>query len=149
THADRREEADGDGVDLREVPQLPGPVEAAWPPGADLCVLGVSAALAGLGVRDVPAAVRDRVELPADARGADSDDDAEPGSAAVVRGHRAGAPESLGVAALHGPGDAASRRAGDPPGAAAVGDVAAVAAPRGRGGLRGRRRYLHRKRCRL
>src|SRR5512135_967341 len=148
-HTDRREEADGDGVDLREVPQLPGPVEAARPPGVDLCLLGVSAVVAGVGVRDIPAAVRDRVELPADARGADPNDDAESWPSAVVRGDRAGASEPLGVAALYDPRDAAARRPGDPAGAAAVGDAAAVAAPRGRGEVRSRRRHLYRKGCRI
>ena len=40
---------------------------------------GYPAAVAGFGVRDVPPAVRDRVELPADARGTDPDHDAPPG----------------------------------------------------------------------
>src|SRR5207302_9897884 len=97
-HRDRRQEADGDGVDLREVLQLPGAVEAARPTGVDLCLLGLPAAVAGLGVRDLSAAVRDRDELSPDARGADSDHDAAPGGAAVVRGDRAGASEPLGLA---------------------------------------------------
>src|SRR5690606_36491663 len=84
-HADRREEADRDGGDLREVPQLPGAVEAARPTGVDLRLLGLPAAVAGFGVRDLPAAVRDRVELPADARGPQPDDDAAAGGAAALR----------------------------------------------------------------
>ena len=70
-----------------------------------------------------------------------------PDGAAVVRGDRAGAAEPLGVAALHDPVDAAPWRAGDPAGAAAVGDAAAVVAPCGREGVRGRRCHLHRKGC--
>src|SRR5512143_1233276 len=62
-HAGRREEVHRDGVDLREVPQLSGSVEAAQSAGADLCLLGVSAVVAGFGVRDVSTAVRDRDEL--------------------------------------------------------------------------------------
>ena len=145
-HPDRGEDrADGDGADLREVPQLPGPVEAARAAGAGLRLLGLSAAVAGGGVRDLPAAVRDRVELPADARGADPDDDAAAGGAAAVRGDRAGAAEPLGVAPLHGPGEAAPRRPGDPPGAAAVGDLAAVDAPCSRGDVRRHRHHIHRE----
>ena len=45
--------------------------------------------------------------------------------------------------------DAAAWRSGDPAGAAAVGDAAALVAPCGRGGVRGRRRHLHRKGCRI
>ena len=141
-HPERREEADGDGVDLREVPQLPGAVEAPRASGADLRLLGLSTAVAGRGVRDLPAAVRDRDELSPDARGTDPDDDAASGGAAAVRGDRAGAAEPLGVAALHAAVDASPRRSGDPAGAAAVGDAAAVVAPCGRGGVRGRRRDL-------
>ena len=63
---------------------------------------------------DVPAAVRDRDELPADAPGADPDVDAAPGGAAAVRGGGAGAAERVGVAALRGPVDAAAGRSGDP-----------------------------------
>src|SRR5262249_26283603 len=84
----RREEADGDGVDLREVPQLPGPVEAARSPGADLRLLGLSSGVAGLGVRDLSAAVRDRDELSADAPRTDPDHDAPAGGAVAVRGDR-------------------------------------------------------------
>ena len=90
-HPRRREEADGDGVDLREVPQLPGPVEPARSAGADLRLLGLPTAVAGCGVHRVPAAVRDRDELPADARRTDSDHDAASGGAIAVRGDRAGA----------------------------------------------------------
>src|SRR5512135_3170236 len=100
-HLGRREEADGDGVDLRQVPQLPWAVEAARPPGVDLCLLGLSAAVAGLGVHDVPAPVRDRDQLPSEARGADPDDESSSCGAAAVRGDRSGAAEPLGVAALH------------------------------------------------
>ena len=89
------------------------------------------------------------IELPPDARGADPDDDAAAGGAAAVRGDRAGAAEPLGVAALHDPVDAAPGRSGDPAGAAAVGDAAALVAPCGRGDVRGRRRHLHRKGCRI
>src|SRR6266542_4336566 len=92
-HADRREEADGDGVDLREVPQLSGSVEAARASGVDLRLLGLPAAVAVFGLRDLPPAVRDRDELPPDARGADPDDDATAGGSAPVRGDRAGAAE--------------------------------------------------------
>ena len=47
SYPERREEADGDGVDLREVPQLPGAVEAARAAGAGLRLLGLPAAVAG------------------------------------------------------------------------------------------------------
>src|SRR5512146_2315412 len=94
-----------------------------------------------------PAAVRDRDELSAVARGADQDDQSPSGGAAVVRGDRVGAPEPLGVAALHALGHATSRRAGHPLGAAAVGDTAAVVAPCGGGGVRDRRHDLHREGC--
>src|SRR5512135_2178100 len=132
-YPDRCEETDRDGVDRREVPQLPGSVEAARAAGPDLRLLGLSAEVAGVGLRDVPAAVRDRVELPSDARGADPDLEPSSRGAAVVRGDRAGAAEPLGVAALRAPVAAVSWRPGDPAGAAAMGDAAAVAAPHGRG----------------
>src|SRR5207249_3359080 len=143
-HPDRCDEAHRDGVDLREVPQLPGTVESARTPGADLRLLGLRAGVAGGGLRDLPAPLRDRDELSADARGADPDDDAPPGDSAVVRGDRAGAEEPVGLAALRGPVDAAAWGSGDPAGAAAMGDAAAVAAPRGRGGAGDQRRDLHR-----
>src|SRR5512135_2003744 len=148
-YPDRCEEADRDGVDLGEVPQLPGSVEAARAAGPDLRLLGLSAEIAGVGLRDLPAAVRDRVELPSDARGADPDLEPSSRGAAVVRGDRPGAAEPLGVAALRAPVAAVSWRPGDPAGAAAMGDAAAVAAPHGRGSARGRRRHLHRKGCRI
>src|SRR5512142_2861461 len=146
-HPQRHEETDGDGVNRREVPQLPGAVEAARAPGVDLRLRGLSAAVTGRDVRDLPAAVRDRDELSAVARGADQDDQSPSGGAAVVRGDRVGAPEPLGVAALHALGHATSRRAGHPLGAAAVGDTAAVVAPCGGGGVRDRRHDLHREGC--
>jgi len=136
-HADRRQEADGDGVDLREMPQLPRSVEATRTPGVDLCLLGLRPALAGLGVHDVPVAVRDRDELSADARGPDPDDDAASGGAAAVRGERPGAEEPVGVAARHDPVDAESRRSSDHAGATALGDAVALVAPCGRGEIRG------------
>src|SRR5512135_222979 len=143
----RREEAHRDGVDLCEVPPLPRGAEAPRTAGVDLCLLGLSTALAGCGVHDVPAAVRDRVELPPDARGTDSNDDAASGGAVVVRGDRVGASEPLGVAALYDPLDAASRGSGDPVGAVAVGDALALVTPRGRGDVRSDRRHLHRTGC--
>src|SRR5512135_572737 len=146
-HPGRRQEADSDGVDLREVPQFPRGAEAARASGVDLRLLGLPTILAGCGVHDVPAAVRDRVELAPAARGADSDDDPPPGGTAAVRGDRAGASEPLGVAALCDPLEAAARRSGHPAGATAVGDAAALVAPCGRGGVRGRRHHLYRKRC--
>ena len=130
--------AHGDGVDRREVPQLPGAVEPARASGTGLRLLGLPTVVAGRGVHDVPLAVRDRDELPPDARGSDPDDDAAAGSAAVVRGDRAGASEPLGVAALRGPGHAATWRPSHPAGATEVGDVAAVAVACGRGGVRSR-----------
>src|SRR5262249_40651952 len=42
-HPDRCQEADGNRVDLREVPQLPGAVEAARSADVDLCLLGLPA----------------------------------------------------------------------------------------------------------
>src|SRR4051794_34790914 len=84
-----------------------------------------------------------------DARGSDSDDDAAPARAVAVRRDRAGASQPLGLAAFHDPRDAAAGRPGDPAGAAALGDAAALVTPCGRGDIRGRRRYLHRKGCRI
>ncbi|MBV8315097.1 MAG: transposase [Planctomycetaceae bacterium] len=147
-HPGRSEGAAGGGVDLREVPELSRAVEAARASGVDLRLLGLSAAVAGRGVHDLPAAVRDRDELPSDARGADPDDDPPTGGAPVVRGNRAGTAEPLGVAAFYAPGDAPPRRSGDHTGTAPVGDVVALVASCGRGGLRDRRCYLHRRRCR-
>src|SRR5512135_536658 len=108
-YPDRCEEAHRDGVDLREVPQLPGSVEAARAAGPDLRLLGLAAEVAGVGLRDVPAAVRDRGELPSDARGATSDLEPSSRGAAVVRGDRVRASEPVGVAALHTPVAAAPR----------------------------------------
>ena len=145
----RRQEADGHGVDLREVPQLSRAVEAARSAGVDLCLLGLPAAVARLGLPDLPAAVRDRDELSADARGPDPDDHPPAGRAVALRGDCAGAAEPVGLVALYGPGDAAAGRSRDPAGAAALGDVAAVVASCGRGGPRGHRYDLHRKGCRI
>ena len=143
----RREEADGDGVDLREVPQLPGAVEAPRASGVGLCLLGLSAAVAGRGVRDLPATVRDRDELSPVARGTDQDDQSPPDGEAAVRGDRTGAAEPLGVAALHAAGHATPRGASDPAGAAALGDAAPLAAPCGRGDVRVGRCDVHREGC--
>src|SRR3712207_9186105 len=85
------------------MPQLSGAVEAARAPGVDLRLLGLRAGVAGGGLPGLSAPLRDRDELPADARGADPDDDAPPGGAAVVRRDRAGAAEPVGLAALRGP----------------------------------------------
>ena len=103
--------------------------------------------LARLGVRDLPAAVRDRDELSTDARGPDRNDHPSAGRAVALRGDRASAAEPVGVVALYTPGDAAPGRSRDPVGAAALGDAAAVVASCGRGGPRGARRHLHRKGC--
>src|SRR3982750_1330218 len=80
-HGDRCAEADGDGVDLREVSQLARGAGSPRSSGADLRLLGLPAGVAGGGVRDLPAAIRDRDELPPDARGSDPDDDATAGGA--------------------------------------------------------------------
>ena len=119
----RCEEADRDGVDLREVPELPRREEVPRSPGVDLCLLGLSTLHAGLGVHDLPPAVRDRNELPSVARGTNSDHDAATGGAAALCGDCLGASEPLGLAALHDPVASASWRASDPVGAAAVGDA--------------------------
>ncbi len=51
-HRHGRRQADGAGVDLRGLPRLPGPVEAARSAGAGLCLLGrVGAVLRGCGRR--------------------------------------------------------------------------------------------------
>ena len=72
-HRDEWCEADRAGVDLRIVPQLPRAVEAARAPGAGLCLLEGPGRSVRLGAGDVPVAVRDRVELPADEPGAGAD----------------------------------------------------------------------------
>ena len=58
--------------------QLPRGEETSRASGIDLRLLGLPAALAGVGVHDLPATVRDRVELSPAARGADPDDTRRP-----------------------------------------------------------------------
>ena len=53
-HGHRRHEADGDGVDLRVLPQLPRAVEAARASGAGLRVLGRGRPVVHVGAGDVP-----------------------------------------------------------------------------------------------
>src|SRR5512135_1641152 len=126
-HGDRRG-ADRPGGDLRVLPQLPGPVEAARPPSPGRRVLGCHGPLVRLGAGDVPGAVRDRVELPTAEPGAGSHVDPPAGAAAAVCRVVAGAPQRVGVAALGGALHAAPRRAGDPTGAAATARDVAMAA---------------------
>src|SRR5262249_61388658 len=78
------------GGDLRELPQPPRGVESAGPPAPDLRVLGGGGALLRVGAPDVPHAVRDRVELPADESGAGPDPDPAPRAAGRVTGAVAG-----------------------------------------------------------
>src|SRR5512135_315028 len=92
--------------------------------------------LEGVGAGDVPEPVRDRVELPADEPGAGPHVDPPAGAAAAVRGAVAGAAQRVGVAASGGALHAATRRSGDPPGAAATADTVAMAAPGDRRGVR-------------
>src|SRR5512144_134510 len=143
-HPDRRAEAHGHSVDLREVPQLPGAVEEARTPALDLRLLGSEAGLTGVGLRDLPAAVRDRDELSADARGPDPDDDAQPGSAAVVCGTGVGPAECVGVATLRDLVHTPAWRRSAALGATAVGDAAGVAAACSRGDLGHKGHHLHR-----
>src|SRR5512135_3086441 len=140
-HGDRWCETDGTGVNLRGLPQLPWEVEAARPPGAGLRLLGGDGSLLRVGAGDVPVAVRDREQLPADEPGAWPDVDAAAGAAAVVCGGGIGAAQPVGVAALRGAVDATPRRAGDPAGAAAAADDVALAAPGDRRGVRDDRRH--------
>ena len=106
-----RLEADRDGVDLRVVPQLPGPVEAARALGPGLRVLGCGWPVVRVGPGDLPDSIRDRVELPSDEPGAWPDDDPASGVAAAVRGAGAVAPQRVGVAPLRGAVDPPTRRA--------------------------------------
>ncbi len=60
---------------------------------------GITPKRGGLGQADLPQAVRDRDQLPADERVPDSDDDQEVQRAVPLRGDRAAAEEPVGVVA--------------------------------------------------
>src|SRR5512135_167453 len=131
-HPPRCAEADRQGLDLCQVPLLPRAMAATWNPKAGVCFLGPEATVVRLGASDVSVAVRDRDDLPADAPGADSDLDAQPGVATAVRGGGAGAAEHVGVVSLSGVGPATAWRPEDLPGVAAVSDDAVVVGACGR-----------------
>src|SRR5260370_41416561 len=93
-----------------------------------------------LGAGDVPVAVRDRVQLPADEPGAGACVDPAAGVTVVVRGDRVGASQRVGVAPFRSPVDAAAGVSDDPAGAAAAADAAALADRGDRRGVRDDRR---------
>src|SRR4029079_19093164 len=130
-HSARRPPAASPGVDLRQVPLLPRRVAAAWQAAAGLRLLGPEAAVLRLGEGGVSAAVRHRGDLPAIASGADPDDDARPGAAAVVRGDRVDPAGRLGGVASDGAGPASARESRDPPGLAPLPPDVVVVGPCG------------------
>ncbi|MDB5312852.1 MAG: hypothetical protein JWO38_7054 [Gemmataceae bacterium] len=101
-HPDERGRPDGHGLDLREVPQLPGAMGEAGPEEVGVRVLGAEAVVICLGGGNLPPAVRDRVERPADAPGPDPDLHPAAGPPDAVRGGRADPAGRVGVAPLGG-----------------------------------------------
>src|SRR4029079_1362515 len=85
-HRDRRDEADGPGLDLRQVPESPRRAGQTWSRAPDLCLLGDASPAIRLGQGGLPAAVRDRDELSADEPVPDPDDDGTVRGAVPVRG---------------------------------------------------------------
>ena len=133
-HADVRRRHDGAGVDLRALSQLRRAVGAARQADPGVRLPGAAAVEHEVGARDVPEALRDRDELPADAPGQGADVYAEPAGEATAGGHSAGAAQRVGVAALRGPLDAPAGWPEVQLGQADAGDDAAVAASPGGGG---------------
>src|SRR5207249_2060907 len=92
-HPTERGGSEGDGVDLRALPELQGAVAAARPANVGLWLLGPEPVVVGVGGGDVPATLRDRDHLSAVAPGADSDLHTEPAASVVVCGDRLSAAE--------------------------------------------------------
>src|SRR5262249_46289965 len=83
-HADVRRQEDGAGEYLYPLPQLQRAVGQAWPAEFGVRLLGPQSQKHGPGKRDVPEAVCDRGELPADAPGAGADLHTEPSDAVAA-----------------------------------------------------------------
>ena len=120
-------------VDLREAHPVDGSAWAEEVGHLGVCLLGDHSQARGLGQADLPQAVRDRDQLPADEPVPDSDDDQEVQRAVPLRGDRTVAEEPVGVAASLRPVEPAAGLPAVQLGSPAGGADAALAGAGGRG----------------